>query len=170
MDKETEFMQLVTQHKAIMYGTVYKFYDPSEKENVEDMVQEILMEAWKGYSNFKGLSKFSTWFYKVCFHAAVNYIRRFRSNARDTFIHNMFYDIYSNPEPDTHYNDKDICFKAIEQLKEIDRDIIALYLDGKSYENIAAITNMTENNLRVRINRIKERLRAYTYAYRKDRY
>ena len=73
----------------------------------------------------------------------------------DTFIHNMFYDIYSNPEPDTHYND---------------RDIIALYLDGKSYENIAAITNMTENNLRVRINRIKERLRAYTYAYRKDRY
>ena len=50
-------------------------------------------------------------------------------------------------------------YAAIRQLSEIDRAVILLYLEEKSYEQIADITGTNANNIGVRINRIKERLR-----------
>ncbi len=55
-------------------------------------------------------------------------------------------------------------YKAIHQLPEIERGIVMLYLEDKSYEEMEDILGINQNNLRVKMNRIKEKLRKLTKA------
>lgn len=50
--------------------------------------------------------------------------------------------------------------KAIEQLTGVEKSIILLYLEDKKYEEIAEITGITQNYVRVKMNRIKKKLKA----------
>lgn len=59
----------------------------------------------------------------------------------------------------------DMLYKCISKLKEADRVLITLVLDEKPYEQIAEITGITENNLRVKIHRIKKELTEIFHKY-----
>jgi len=149
---ETEFLQLLSANQGII-GKVCSIYC-NQREDYEDLFQEITYQAWKGFSSFRGDSKFSTWLYRISLNTAISSFRKKRpkidlvSVLPDTLI---VYDKETNDK-------KQHLLWAIKQLNEGERAIIALYLEEMSYQEIAEIIGITENNVGVKINRIKNKL------------
>lgn len=149
---ETEFLQLLSANQGII-GKVCNIYC-NQREDYEDLFQEITYQAWKGFSSFRGESKFSTWLYRIALNTAISSFRKKRPKIDlvpalpDTIID------YTNETNDK----KQHLLWAIKQLNEGERAIIALYLEEMSYQEIAEVIGMTENNVGVKINRIKNKL------------
>jgi RNA polymerase sigma factor (sigma-70 family) len=76
MSTEHHFIQAVTEHQRIIHKVCNMYL--KEAQEKEDLFQEILLNAWKGYKNFKGTAKFSTWLYRVALNTAITFYRRDR--------------------------------------------------------------------------------------------
>ena len=74
MASEKEFITLLNQHQKIVYK-VCNLYMDSHADR-EDLFQEIIMQAWKAYGNFRGDAKFSTWLYRVALNTAITFFRK----------------------------------------------------------------------------------------------
>jgi RNA polymerase sigma-70 factor (ECF subfamily) len=149
---EIEFVQLLFKNQGII-GKVCSIYC-NQQEDYEDLFQEITYHAWKGYPNFKGEAKFSTWLYRVALNTAISSFRK-RKPAVDlvSVLPNQI------AEQATEINDrKQQLLWAIKQLNEAESAIIALYLEDMSYQEIAEVIGISENNVGVKINRIKTKL------------
>ncbi|MFN0293439.1 RNA polymerase sigma factor [Pedobacter helvus] len=149
---EIEFLQLLSQNQGII-GKVCSIYC-NQKEDYEDLFQEITYQAWKGYATFRGDSKFSTWLYRIALNTAISSFRKRRPTI--DFVEVL---------PDTVFTgtneideQKQQLIAAIKQLNEGERAIIALYLEEMSYQEIAEVIGTTDNNIGVKINRIKNKL------------
>lgn len=140
---------------------VSMMYALNEAES-DDMFQEICIQAWRAYPQFKGESKFSTWLYRVAINTAISWIRKEKKHRvgdsdEDKWISvsddNPFYEQEEKQEKisDMH--------KAIQKLSEVDRTLVLLYLEEVSYADIADIMGLTINNIKVKMNRVKKRLR-----------
>lgn len=153
---EIEFLQLLSQNQGII-GKVCSIYC-NQREDYEDLFQEITYHAWKGYANFRGDAKFSTWLYRIALNTAISSFRK-RKPAIDLVLVLPDHRI---TEQTTEANEqKQQLLWAIKQLNEGDRAIIALYLDEMSYQEIAEIIGISENNVGVKINRIKTKLHKF---------
>ena len=149
---ETEFVQLLAANQGII-GKVCSLYC-GQREDYEDLFQEIIYQAWKGYGSFRGESKFSTWLYRIALNTAISSLRRRRPEVMA---------VAELPDHFSEGHGGDDRFGellwAIPQLGEGDRAITALYLEDMSYREIAEVTGISEGNVGVKINRIKQRLR-----------
>lgn len=155
-----EFERRVTENEALIYKVcrIYAYTDA----NRQDLFQDIVIQLWKAFPKFRGESKFSTWLYRVAINTAISGLRR-----QKHFIHS--YEPHLVP---THISDADTgageeeqlqqLYAAIEQLNTIEKAIVMLYLDDKSYEEMEDILGIGQGNLRVKMNRIKEKLRQLT--------
>ncbi|HEX8279132.1 MAG TPA: sigma-70 family RNA polymerase sigma factor [Segetibacter sp.] len=137
---------------------VYAYTDADRK----DLFQEIVIQLWKAYPNFKGDSKFSTWLYRVAINTAISRLRKQKkfitSYEPATLPDNM-------SEENKRENEEEQWQQltlAIEQLSEIEKAIVMLYMEDKSYEEMEEILGIGCGNLRVKMNRIKEKLRKLT--------
>lgn len=149
---EIEFLQLLSTNQGII-GKVCSIYS-NRKEDYEDLFQEITYHAWKGYKNFRGDAKFSTWLYRIALNTAISSLRKKRP-AIDLMpsVPDINFD-HPSEKNEQHQQ----LLSAIKQLNEGERAIIALYLDEMSYQEIAEIIGISENNVGVKINRIKNKL------------
>lgn len=128
----------------------------------QDLFQEIVIQLWKSFPKFRGESKFSTWLYRIALNTAISDLRRQKKNITLIEPANLPGDI----EDIQYYKQKEEQLQqlhsAIEQLTEIEKAITMLYLEDKSYEEMEEILGISQNNLRVKMNRIKEKLRKLT--------
>lgn len=145
--------------KNVMYQIAYKHIDPRRPYEVEDMVQEMLYRAWKGYDTFKEESTFFSWFYSVCKCAAIDYKRRVDSRIKTICLHNIFFDIEQDDNAAILKQRHQQTQSIIGSLSEPERKLVFLYIEGKSYEEIEVITGYNQNRLRVKIARIKDKLK-----------
>jgi RNA polymerase sigma-70 factor (ECF subfamily) len=124
----------------------------------KDLFQEILIQLWKSYGSFKEQSKFSTWMYRVAINTAITAFKRgSKKNIKAQFVKDVPQIV--DDEYDTDLEDNlNLLHSAIGQLTGIEKSIILLYLEDKSYEEIAEITGITQNYVRVKMNRIKKKL------------
>lgn len=128
------------------------------QEDFEDYYQEVSLQIWKSRNNFQGQSEWSTWVYRLSLNVCMTLLKKKKNNhqhfASDSLPPEIAEEIntFSNESLDQLYN-------AIRQLSEVDRGVILLYLEEKSYQEIADIMGTTPNNIGVRIKRIKERLK-----------
>lgn len=157
MDSVQDFQQIIREHHPILFkiGRVY-----SDAEDFDDLYQEMLVAIWKGLCNFKGQSKISTWMYRVALNTALSYSRgkKRRSIPKadiKTAEHAVSDTAEEKREEEARINK---LLEAIQQLKKEDRSIILLYLEEKSYDEIAEIVGITKSNVGVKINRIKKKL------------
>jgi len=130
----------------------------------QDLFQEIVIQLWKSYPKFRGESKFSTWLYRIALNTAISDLRRQKKNVTLTEPSQLPTEI----EDIQYYREKEEQFQqlntAIGQLTEIEKAITMLYLEDKSYQDMEDILGINQNNLRVKMNRIKEKLRKLTKA------
>jgi RNA polymerase sigma-70 factor (ECF subfamily) len=131
----------------------------NSQEDFEDYYQEVCLQIWKSKDNFNGNSEWSTWIYRLSLNVCMTL--RKRENKRNLQISK------SNELPEIanqqlfSFQDKylDELYSAIKQLSELNRAIIVLHLEEKSYKEIAFIIGTNANNIGVRIQRIKKKLK-----------
>ena len=125
----------------------------------EDLYQEIVLQLWHGYPKFKGQSKLSTWLYRVGINTAISGLRKQRS-----FIQSYEPNDLPSTHHDTRYDEDQLneLYHAIEKLNGIDKALVMLYLEDKSYEEMEEIMGISSGTLRVKMNRVKEKLRQLT--------
>jgi RNA polymerase sigma-70 factor (ECF subfamily) len=130
----------------------------------QDLFQEIVIQLWKAYPGFRGDSKFSTWLYRIALNTAISDLRRKKKHIVSTEPESLPDGI----EDIENYKEKEEklvqLYKAINQLTEIEKAIVMLYLEDKSYDEMEDILGINQNNLRVKMNRIKDKLRKLTKA------
>ncbi len=129
------------------------------EEDRKDLYQEITLQLWRSYPGFKQLSAFSTWMYRVSLNTALYYKRKENKHQNNYTINE---NITASIEDDDYKSDLEeelkYLFIAITELKKIDRAIIMLYLDKRSYQEISDITGLSRSNVSVKLVRIKLQL------------
>ncbi|SFH48626.1 RNA polymerase sigma factor [Pedobacter insulae] len=150
---EREFLTMIQDNQRIIHK-VCRIYRDSPEDR-EDLFQEIVFQLWRSYPSFRGGSKSSTWLYRVALNTAMASFRKNKPNV-----------ISAEYLPDIQFEDinyegnerQEKLLASIRQLSEPDRALIALYLDELSYQQIAGILGISENNVGVKLNRIKLKL------------
>ena len=156
-NKET-FLRLLEEHKGIIIKICNAYCQA--KDDKEDLSQEIVYNLWKAFANYTPDHKFSTWLYRVALNVAISYYRKEKRSLQYTpYDENLiiFNDEGYNKELEGNLL---LLQQFIFELKEIDKSIMLLYLDDKSYHEIAEITGISETNVATKINRIKTNLKA----------
>ena len=162
MHTEEDFIHLIGQHQQLIHKVCNMYMDTGQDR--KDLFQEILMNAWKGYRNFKGEAKFSTWLYRVALNTAITFYRKEkRQVATASFSEDYAASIADLPL----YQDDQLTamHRAIADLSRIDKALVMLYLDDYDYQEIGAITGITANNVAVKMSRIKTRLKETSKKY-----
>jgi RNA polymerase sigma-70 factor (ECF subfamily) len=137
---------------------VYAF-SSSDKE---DMFQEIVIQLWKAYPKFRGDSKFSTWLYRVALNTAISDLRKQKRKVDLSFPEFIPMEKADIKEENEKEEKLKLLYEAIAQLNEIDRAVVMLYLDDTGYDEMESILGISQGTLRVKMNRIKEKLRQLT--------
>ena len=146
----------ILPHVAIIIK-ICRAYTNSQ-EDFEDYYQEVCLQAWRSKDNFHEQCEWSTWVYKISLNVCLTLLKKKKKN-------HQYFASDSLPEESTEesyaFSDESLnqLYDSIRQLSEIDRGVILLYLEEKSYQEIADITGTNANNIGVRIKRIKERLK-----------
>ena len=129
----------------------------NNQEDFEDYYQEVCLQVWRSREGFKKQCEWSTWIYKLSLNVCLTYLKKAKNNHQhfvsDSLPEALIADSQSYSEQSI-----DQLYGAIKQLSEIDRAVILLYLEDKSYQDIAEIIGTNPNNIGVRIKRIKARL------------
>ncbi|MDH7461798.1 RNA polymerase sigma factor [Chitinophagaceae bacterium 26-R-25] len=155
-DKQTCFLQQIETHKGILYKICRIYQD--KKEDQQDLLQEMILQLWRSYDSFRGESQFSSWMYRVAFNTAISYFRK--EKQRFTSSLDPYHDL-----PDELHTVKEkeeqlaIFYKAVQQLNKVEKALIFLYMQGQSGEEIADILGISSVNVRVRLNRTKEKIK-----------
>lgn len=156
-DKQA-FVQLINENKGIIFK-VCNAYCPNIHDR-EDLAQEIIYNIWKSWNSFNSSYKFSTWMYRIALNVAISFYRKQNKNVSTISL-----DANEKEIADTH-EQQDITTENIallqqfiNELNTLDRALMLLYIDGKSYAEIAEILGITETNTATKINRIKNHLK-----------
>jgi RNA polymerase sigma factor (sigma-70 family) len=153
---QQQFTQLIEVHKGILIKVCNLYCDDTEDRR--DLLQEIVLQLWKAYPKFRQESQFSTWMYKVSLNTAISYFRKQERAPRKRQLALAEYEL---PDLNTlaERNEKLTALQlAIEHLNRVEKGVVMLYLDEKTYEEIAAILGISVSNTGVILNRVKAKL------------
>ena len=147
---EKEFLKMIHEHKKIIYKVV-SFYANTESP-FNDLYQEVVINLWKGFPKFRGDSTASTWIYRIALNSCISF---FRKESKKPVHVELTWDI---PDRD---NSEDITelYTLISRLGELERALVLLYLEEKSYQEMSEITGLTVTNVATKLGRIKNKLK-----------
>jgi RNA polymerase sigma factor (sigma-70 family) len=173
------FSQLIDDYQQKVFGTCISFVP--NKEDAEDLVQEVFLEVYNSISKFKGNSKLSTWIYKITTNKCLEFIRKKNTKKRTGFLKPLFSEDFSIDKTNyfTEFNHpgfllenkelNETLFKAINSLPENQASAFTLHkIDGKSYQEIAAITDKSVSSVESLMFRAKKNLQQLLYDYYKN--
>jgi RNA polymerase sigma factor (sigma-70 family) len=152
------FISIVKENEALIYKVtrVYTY----NREDGQDLYQEIVYQLWKSFGSFRNEAKISTWMYRVALNTAITHLNKEKRKG-----HHIPVDEDLVNKPDIHDTLKaerlEVLYAVIKQLNTIEKGIIFLYLEGKTYDEIAAITGFTVTNVGTRLGRIKQKIISY---------
>jgi len=152
---ETEFLSSLEKHKGILHKVARMYMDG--EADCEDLRQEIIIQLWKSYQTYKGESAFSTWMYRVPINTAITFFKK-----KKKLVTTFSPEVFPEQEVEEYDSSKDkqmeLFYKAVHQLKPIEKAIIFYLLEGLSYREIGKNLGISEGNARVKLNRTKEKL------------
>ena len=168
-DKD-KFRVLIDHHKNMVFRTVMGFVH--EKDDADDLTQDVFIQAYQSLSRFKGEASFSTWLYRIAVNASLNKIRkspiqvlfqRFDDSIPDNIDKQSPGPVMDeqNPENLLILNEKSQWIqKALDSLPEKQRTAIVLSkYDDLPQKEIAGIMNISEGAVEALLQRAKNNLR-----------
>jgi RNA polymerase sigma factor (sigma-70 family) len=152
------FLSVIEAHKGILYKVANAYC--KDAEDRKDLVQEIIVQLWKSFERYNDQYRYSTWIYRIALNVAISFYRK-ETRRKDTaqpLSDNILYIAEADANDEL---DENIGFlqQFIAELKELDRALLLLYLEEKSYKEIADITGISETNTATKIGRIKTQLK-----------
>jgi RNA polymerase sigma factor (sigma-70 family) len=150
---DNDFVKILNDHRALLYKVCNVYCrDPEERK---DLFQEIVFQVWKSLKTFRNESAIGTWMYRIALNTAITHFRKEKQRSELKISMEEFQYNAECTDEEQKINE---LFSAIETLDKIDKSIILLYLEEKSYDEISDITGLTKSNVGVRLNRIKTKL------------
>lgn len=150
-------LKRINDHQGIIFKICNSYC--SNKSDREDLAQEIIYQLLKSYHSFKEEFSFSTWMYKVALNVAISFYRKKKTSEMITLVENQEdHEDLSHKQAD-HEMNLIILQRFINELKELDKALMLLYLESKSYKEISEIIGITETNVATKISRIKTNLK-----------
>lgn len=155
LDTQKIFLQQINDNKGIIYKVAKMYMDNTLDQ--EDLFQEIVMQLWKAYPSFKGNSKFSTWMYRVALNTAILFFKKDNKKVDKVSLNEQ---VEIADHNDSHEKEEKIAYlyKAVQELNQIEKALIFLFLENQSHREIAQNLGISEVNARVKLNRTKEKL------------
>ena len=161
MLSEKEFLREIQENQNIIHKVCHTYMD--NKPDREDLFQEIVLSAWTGVKRYKGGSKFSTWLYRVALNTAITFYKK-RKKKWITYEQRNSLESIGDPG-DVGDERLEAMNKAINELSGIDKALVMLYLEEYSYDEIGEIMGITANNVAVKMNRIRAKLKENSKKY-----
>jgi RNA polymerase sigma factor (sigma-70 family) len=155
MQDKQEFVRVIHENEALIYK-VSKVYTNS-REDEQDLYQEIIYQLWKSYGSFRNESKISTWMYRIALNTAISNLNKEKRKGTLLPINEWVLNRSDTYDP-VREERFEILYNHIRELSTVEKGIILLYLEGKSYEEMAVITGFTATNIGTRLGRIKQKL------------
>ena len=153
-----DFYQTSILPFAAIIIKICKAYTNSQ-EDFEDYYQEVCLQIWRSKDNFREKCKWSTWVYRISLNVCLTLLKKRKSKGQMYFTSDVLPDAIITESRAFEDESLNQLYIAIRHLSEVDRALIILYLEEKSYQEIADILGTNTNNIGVRVNRIKERLK-----------
>lgn len=157
------FGELVEIYQKFVYGTVLS--DLKNREDAEDVSQEVFIKAWKGISEFRQDSTFATWLYKIAKNAVRDFVRKNEKRISpapdgEEELQTVSSDADTPEQAALKHEEKSELMAIIDALPEEQREAIT-YRDlmGITYLEIADITGVTVGTVKSRISRAREALK-----------
>jgi RNA polymerase sigma-70 factor (ECF subfamily) len=154
--REDRFQTLLSGHKKILYKVCSLYC--KNRDDREDLAQEIAIQLWRSFGSFDDRCRFSTWMYRIALNVAISFYRR--ENTRARFVlsdhERLLNAMDETAEPSENIR---MLYQLIEGLDALNRALVLLFLDGNSYRDIAEILGISETNVATKIGRLKKTLR-----------
>ncbi len=147
------FTVLLEKNKGIIHKVAMLY--THNKEDREDLYQDIYYQLWRSQGSYRQEAKFSTWMYRVAINTAISQIRKKKELVVPVQHFQDQLDDAGNSEKEEQIH---LLFKSISELNKIDRAIILLWLEEKSYEEIAEVLGISKSNVSVKLVRIRKHL------------
>lgn len=154
------FLRVFEDNTGIIYK-ISRAYTHTAQDR-EDLFNDIALELWKSFTKFKGESKVSTWTYRVALNTSMNYKRKKKNDTLFSSINDFKKEeilpwLADHEQEDA--SELELLYSCIDELNEINKAIILLYLDGNSHDEISEIMGISKTNVSTRVGRIKEQIK-----------
>jgi RNA polymerase sigma-70 factor (ECF subfamily) len=154
---EKKFISLINEHQGLIHKVCIIYEnDPDVRD---DLFQEIVLQLWKSFPSFRGESKITTWMYRIALNTAISGYRKQSRYVKTEDLRELHLNISDAGGSEGYDEEFQNLHGAIRQLTEIERAMIMMALEEIPYEENADAIGITQNNVRVRMNRIREKLR-----------
>ncbi len=166
---QDRFLALLEEHRRILFKVAGSYTrNPADRA---DLAQEIVLQLWRSFGRFDGRCRFSTWMYRIAMNVAISFSRSEGRRLRGTEpVDELTFEIAATDGPPAETSDaaRRLDLFIQDELDELSRALVILYLDGNSHETIAEILGISATNVGTRIGRIKQRLRKHFDRRKRD--
>jgi RNA polymerase sigma-70 factor (ECF subfamily) len=152
LNQKSDFEQLLKRNRGRLTA-ISRSYAGSD---ADDLLQEILLQIWRGIRSFEERSSIDTWCYRVALNTAISWRRSVGKSKLQ--ISSDSADIDQIPGSDDGHDGTEVLRQFLRTLSDTDRALVLLYLEDMSGTEMANIMGVSEGTLRVRVHRIKRRL------------
>ena len=152
---QLRFQSAIEGHKRILFKICFSYC--ANRDDRDDLAQEILVELWRAFPAYKPAYRFSTWMYRIALNVAISFYRRERARTRGVVRGDALFEMAAEASVDS--DQWNAVFDWIQRLDPLNKALMLLYLDGNSYTEIAAVLGISETNVASKISRIKQNMR-----------
>jgi RNA polymerase sigma factor (sigma-70 family) len=152
---QERFQKLIEEHKRILFKVCNSYC--RNRDDREDLAQEIAIQLWRSFGTFDGRCRFSTWMYRIALNVAISFYRR--ESTRTRYVLSADERLLDAVEGTGQSGEVTFLYEALEPLEPLNKALLLLYLDGNSYQEIAEVLGISETNVATKISRLKKVLR-----------
>lgn len=152
---ERRFGELIERYTPLIARICFSYAEG--REEFEDLRQDVLINIWKGLGTFKEESMTVTWIYRVALNTCVSTIRKRSRRPETTSMENLLTDIADKDSDENMLERLETLHRLISHLTPVDKAIVTMWLDERSYDEIAEVTGISKGNVGLRLHRIRER-------------
>ena len=152
---ENDFLEMITAQKRVIYKVCYVY--ANDQEELNDLFQEVVLNLWKGFPSYRGDSKLTTWVYRISMNTCITYLRHASTRPKTIPITANVAGQYA--EENGKAEQLQELYSLISRLGKLERALILLWLEERSYQEMADILGISRINVAVKLNRIKEKLK-----------
>lgn len=155
-NKKTELFDSLHQDYFAMVLQMCLGFVSGDKDKANDLSQEVFIKVWTHLDSFKGLSSYKTWIYRITVNTCLQLIRK-EKKSNSVSLNDYSHSVEEESQQDRDESVAEL-YHAIGHLKETERLIIIMVLEGQSNEDIAEVLGLEHTTVRVKIHRIKKKL------------
>ena len=157
---EREFLDMIAAQKRVIYKVCYIY--AKDQDDLNDLFQEVVLNLWKSFPNYRGDSTVTTWVYRIAMNTCITFLRRSNTRLQTIRLQTipMTADVASLvADEEGRTGQLQELYRLINKLGKLERALILLWLEERSYQEMADILGISKANVAVKLLRTKEKLK-----------